>query len=89
MRALIAQHAAMTTTPTTDATTTAAVTTAVTIVMAAVIGQKDPSLVKITAAGQTTSSLSLMNLTPSATTTNSTKRSSTAYALFTRTSNTR
>ena len=67
MRALIAQHATTMTAPTTDATMTAVTTTAVTIVTAIVIGQKDPGLVKIAAAGQTTSLLPSMNLSLSAT----------------------
>ena len=74
---------------TTDITTTAALTTAATIVTVAVIRQKDLGLAKITTADQTTSSPPSINLVPSATTTNSTKRSSMARALFTRTPNTR
>ena len=88
-QALIAHLAAMTIAPTTDATMTAVSTTAVIIVTVVIIGQKDPSLAKITAAGQTTSSPPLVNLMLSATMMNSTKRSSTAHALFTRTPNTR
>ena len=51
MRALIAQLAAAMITPMTSATTNAATMTAVIIGTAAVIGQKDPSLVNITAVG--------------------------------------
>ena len=85
MRALIAQHAATTTASMTNVTMIAAMMIAITIVTAAVIGQKDPSLVKIAAVGQTTSSPLLMNLAPSATMMNNTRRSSMACALSTRT----
>ena len=89
IRALIAHLAATMTAPTTDVTVTAASMTVATIAIAAVIGQEDIGLAKITAADQNTSSPPSVNLAPSATMTNSTKRSSAAYALFTRTPNTR
>ena len=82
MWAPIAHLTAMMTAPMTDATMTTASTTVVTIVIVAVIEQKDPSLAKITAAGQTTSSPLSINLAPSATMMSSTKRSSMARALF-------
>ena len=71
--------------PMTGATATAATTTAVTIGTVVVNGQKDPSLVNITAADQTISSPLLTNLAPSATMTSNTRRSSMACALSTRT----
>ena len=89
MQALIAQPDATTIAPMTDATMTDATTTAVTIGIATVIGQKDPSLVKIATAGQTTSSPPLMNLAPSVTTMSSTRRSSMAHAPCTKTPNTK
>ena len=68
--------------------TTAATTTAVAIVTAAVIGLKVPSLAKIAAAGQTTSSPPSTNIGQSATTTSNTRRSSTVRAPSTRTAST-
>ena len=62
MWVLNAQLAIATIAPTTGAIATSATTTTVTIGIVAMIGQKDPSLVNITAADQTTSSLPLMNL---------------------------
>ena len=72
-----------------DATMTAATTTTTTIRTVAVIGQKGAKLVNIAAVDQTTSSLPLMNLTPSTTTTSSTRRSSMAHALSLRMPSTR
>ena len=89
MQALIARLTATTTAPTADATATATPTTAATIAIAVVIEQEDTGLAKIAAAGQNTSSPPLVNLAPSVTMMNSTKRSSMARALFTRTPNTR
>ena len=54
MRALIAQLAVATIAPTISATMTATTTTAVTIGSVAMISQKDPNLVSITAADQAT-----------------------------------
>ena len=75
--------------PTNDATVTTATMTATTIRTVAVIGRKGLEPVSIIADDQTTSSPSLTNLTPNATTTSSTRRSSKAYALSTRTASTR
>ena len=75
--------------PMTDVTTTTVPTTTAIIAIAAVIEQEDTGLAKIAAAGQNTSSPPLVNLVPSITMTSSTKRYSTACALFTRMSNTR
>ena len=74
---------------TTDVTATAVPTIAAIIAIATVIEQEDTGLAKIATAGQNTSSPPLVNLAPSVTMTNSTKRSLTARALFTRTPNTR
>ena len=89
MQALSARLTATTIALMIDVTATTTPTTAATIATAAVIGQEDTGLAKITAAGQNTSSPPLVNLAPSITTTSSTKRYSTAHALFTRMPNTR
>ena len=89
MQALSDYLTATTIALTTDITATAAPTTAAIIAIAAVIEQEDTGLAKIAAAGQNTSSPPLINLAPSVTMTSSTKRYSTAHALFTRMPNTR
>ena len=90
MRALIAQLAVATSDPMTDATATAAMTTVVTIGTVAVISQKGPkNLVNSVVADQTTLSSPLTNLAQSATMMSSTRRSSKAYALSTKTASIR
>jgi hypothetical protein len=74
---------------TTGVIATAALTIIATMTTATVIGQEDTGLEKITTASQNTSSPPSVNLAPSTTMTNSTRRSSTAYALYIRTPNTR
>ena len=71
--------------PDDQTTVTATMMTAAIIGTVAVIGQKDPSLVNIATADQTISSPLSTNLGPSATMMSSTRRSSRACALSTKT----